>query len=203
MNMVGLCLAMIGRLRQLSEPRLSAGQDRKISDTYRKGYSCPMGEKGFTGDFNARTAEMRDYAEKDDFLAEQFDFDEETSEFFCPVNKLVSLNIPLYRKSQDRHSNNLGYKILDICKNNNLFILNGRLDKDRNIGQFTFRQSSVIDYALASADAFRLFDSFNVLETDPIFSDGHSCLNFSFIHPVCNNCVPSKQNTRFQRTSSK
>ena len=37
---------MIGRLGQLSEPRLrqQAGIE-KISDTCRKGYSCPMGEK--------------------------------------------------------------------------------------------------------------------------------------------------------------
>ena len=45
-NMIGLYKTMIGRLRQLSEPRLKqqAGIE-KILDTCRKGYAYPMGEK--------------------------------------------------------------------------------------------------------------------------------------------------------------
>ena len=41
---------MIGRLTQLSEPRLrrEAGTE-KSPDTCRKGYSCPMGERGWSG----------------------------------------------------------------------------------------------------------------------------------------------------------
>ena len=48
-NMIGLYYTKIGRLRQLSEPRL--GQQagiKKISDTCRKGYSCSMGEKNMS-----------------------------------------------------------------------------------------------------------------------------------------------------------
>ena len=41
-----------------------------------------------SGDFNARTSEMRDYTERDDFLADMFNFDEETSEFFFPAGRL-------------------------------------------------------------------------------------------------------------------
>ena len=35
---------MIDILRQILAWAEIAGQDRKISDTYRKGYSCPVGE---------------------------------------------------------------------------------------------------------------------------------------------------------------
>ena len=48
-NMIGLYLTMTGRLRQLSEPRLRQRAGiKKISDTCRKGYSCPMGEKNMS-----------------------------------------------------------------------------------------------------------------------------------------------------------
>ena len=75
-----------------------------------------------TGDFNARTAELNDYTQRDDFLSELFDFDDETTDFFYSVSKLDLFDIPHDRKSMDKHTNNTGYKLLDICKNNNLFL---------------------------------------------------------------------------------
>ena len=130
-----------------------------------------------SGDFNARTSEMRDYTERDDFLADMFNFDEETSEFFFPAGRLQLFNLLSDRKSLDKTSNNHGTKLIDICKNNNLFILNGRFDKDKNIGNFTFRDTSVIDYMLVSVDTLKLLRSFEIVDTDPIFSDGHSILS--------------------------
>ena len=82
----------------------------------------------------------------------------------------------------DNQSNNHGFKLIDLCKNNNLFIFNGRLDKDRLLGQYTFIHTSVIDYTIGTIDALRLIDHFSILETDPIFSDGHSILS----HALCN-----------------
>ena len=44
-----LCIAMIDSLRQQFYPRTrQAGRDRKISDSHRKGYSCPMCENGLS-----------------------------------------------------------------------------------------------------------------------------------------------------------
>ena len=37
---------------------------------------------------NARTSQLRDYTEADNFLAELFDFDDETKKFFFPAYKL-------------------------------------------------------------------------------------------------------------------
>ena len=67
-----------------------------------------------SGDFNARTSEMRDYTERDDFLADMFNFDEETSEFFFPVGRLQLFNLLSNRKSLDKTSNNHGTKLIDI-----------------------------------------------------------------------------------------
>ena len=85
----------------------------------------------------------------------------------------------LSRKSLDQTTNNTGFKLLDICKNNNLFILNGRTGKDKHRGNFTFRQASVIDYTLASVDSLKLLKDFDIIDTDPIFSDGHSILQLT------------------------
>ena len=53
---------------------------------------------------------------------------------------LTSVN---YQKSvQDKVINNEGNKLIDICKSNNLFILNGRCGTDKNIGAMTFRNLS-------------------------------------------------------------
>ena len=63
-----------------------------------------------------------------------------------------------------------------MCKNNNLTILNGRYGHDKQIGAMTFRDTSVIDYALASSDTFEILLDFEVVEVDRLFSDGHSLL---------------------------
>ena len=103
--------------------------------------------------------------------------------FFYTAGKLELYDIPHTRKSQDKNTNNNNYKMIEICKNNNLFILNGRLDKDRNIGAFTFRHQSVIDYMLSSVDSSQFLEGFEILETDPLFSDGHCILTCIFTCP--------------------
>ena len=44
-----------------------------------------------TGDFNAQTAEMKNYTENDDFLSELFDFDPKTVEFSHILKNLKSM----------------------------------------------------------------------------------------------------------------
>ena len=110
---------------------------------------------------------------------------------------LDELNIPLNRASNDTKTNALGFSLLDICKKNDLFILNGRYGKEKHIGQFTFRKTSVTDYVLSSVDCFRLLKDFSVNETDPLFSDGHALLMWTFNAIKNNDFYPEKlQNTR-------
>ncbi|MCG7878877.1 MAG: hypothetical protein N0C90_21475, partial [Candidatus Thiodiazotropha endolucinida] len=129
-----------------------------------------------TGDFNGRTSNACDYLPSDTFIADLFDFDSETETFFNPVFKLDKFSVPRDRRSKDTKINNTGYKLLEICKNNNLFIVNGRLGRDRQIGNFSFRNTSVIDYCIISSDMFELYQDFEIIEMDPLFSDGHCLL---------------------------
>ena len=55
---------------------------------------------------------------------------------------LETMGIQLHRTSMDKHTNDNGYRLVEICKNNNLTILNGRFGQDKGIGRMTFRNSS-------------------------------------------------------------
>jgi len=52
-----------------------------------------------------------------------------------------------------------------------MFISNGRVGSDKGLVQFTFRQTSVIDYALTSVEQF--VKDYSVSEIDSLYSDGH------------------------------
>ena len=128
------------------------------------------------GDFNAQTADLEDFTKKDTFLSEHFHFDQQTDDFFDQNCALEKYNLDLKRLSKDKKKNNSGFRLIDMCKNNNLTILNGRYGHDKQIGAMTFRDTSVIDYALASSDTFEILLDFEVVEVDRLFSDGHSLL---------------------------
>lgn len=66
--------------------------------------------------------------------------------------------------------------MINICKNNNLSILNGRYGHDKDVGAMTFRETSLIDYALVSGKTFNVLFDFQITEVDRLFSDGHTLL---------------------------
>ena len=92
---------------------------------------------------------------------------------------LENLSISLFRKSRDNNTNTNGHRLIQICRNNNIFILNGRVHKDRNLGNFTFRNKSVFDYVLSTAESFQYVINFEISETDSLFSDGHSAVTWA------------------------
>ena len=76
-----------------------------------------------TGDFNAQTANMRDFTCADISLDKHLDLDQETLDYFDQEAYLLNNNIQVNRVSKDRETNNSGYKLVDICKNNNMYML--------------------------------------------------------------------------------
>lgn len=133
-----------------------------------------------SGDFNARVGKLSDYIQLDEYLSEMFDFDDELTNFFDKTTILENLNIPLQRSARDIKTNTSGYWLIDMCKNNNLFITNGRVGKDKGVGHKTFRGTSTIDYTVCTANCFEFLTQFEVIDLDPIFSDGHALLSWSF-----------------------
>ena len=66
-------------------------------------------------------------------------FDDDTIRFYNQSEELEHLNVNKRRVSCDKKANNNGYRLFDICINNNVFILNGCCFKDKSVGNGTFK----------------------------------------------------------------
>ncbi|CAG2208650.1 unnamed protein product [Mytilus edulis] len=123
------------------------------------------------GDFNSRTASLQDFndlVDTDDFLAQNLiDINE-----FSNVDILDKLGIQRKRHSTDLNVNSYGRKLIQFCKNNNMYIMNGRIGNDE-VGKPTSKNTSVVDYAISTADVLYLVENFDVLPFSSLFSDIH------------------------------
>ncbi|MEW8548549.1 MAG: reverse transcriptase family protein, partial [Candidatus Thiodiazotropha sp.] len=129
------------------------------------------------GDFNSRTHNTSDFMDSDDFFSKYFEFDDQLVDFCNISNLLDQLKFSRVRITKDIVTNNEGNKLLDICKSNNLVILNGRCGDDKYVGATTFRNCSVIDYSIASCHSLFHVNNFRIDELDSLFSDGHCLLS--------------------------
>ena len=60
---------------------------------------------------------------------------------------LLRANIPLDRKSLcTGKPNTYGHCLLDFCRKNNIYIVNGRVGKDGLVGERTCKDTSLVDY---------------------------------------------------------
>jgi hypothetical protein len=83
------------------------------------------------GDFNARTSNCDDFIILDDNDHNNnniLDYVDNYTEVF------ESLSLPVERSSMDMIRNRYGNMLLEFCKGNSLFIVNGRVGQDNNIG---------------------------------------------------------------------
>ena len=112
------------------------------------------------GDLNGRTGEGCDFVESDKFDSE------------LGIDDLNREGQGL-RNSEDKTKNQRGKEILDLCKLNDLLILNGRTAGDI-FGNFTchnWNGSSVVDYCIISCEYIDNVTSFTVGEYIPWLSD--------------------------------
>ena len=77
------------------------------------------------------------------------------------------------RINKDSVKNHYGSRLLDLCKGNNLFIINGRIGNDKGIGKLTCKNSSVV-YVISSVDFLKHIVNFSICEFSKLFSDVHS-----------------------------
>ena len=124
------------------------------------------------GDFNSRTSKEPDVI---NFERESGN-DENVEHLFIDTSNaymLEELGIPLRRANEDKVINQYVRKLLNLCKYNNVFILNGRIGEDKDIGKFTCKNVGVIDYAIASPEYLKHITNFRVLEFSKLLSDVH------------------------------
>ena len=104
-------------------------------------------------DFNARTARELDH------LEDQGANDHITEDIY----EHDGFNLP--RNNKDTEKNNYGEELLELCKNYNVHVLNGRLDGDSK-GEITCIANdgaSTVDYGIVNT---RLFDKINSFENN-------------------------------------
>lgn len=130
----------------------------------------------FVGDFNAYTSNI---SEIDSF---DVDDDDTTRLNIDEIENRVALEGLPKRATKDRHNpNNFGRRLLLMCKNFNLVIVNGRYGRDKGIGSLTCKLGSVVDYAIASIPILKQIVDFGVEVFDSLFSDVHSALTLSIM----------------------
>ena len=135
------------------------------------------------GDMNARVSNENDFIDADTFFSDYFDFDEESLRHFNKSDIFSLSFLSQKRANQDTAFNKQGESLLNICKSNNLLILNGRCHKDKGIGKYTFRDISVIDYAISSTEGLKRIQDFEIMELDSLYSDGHAMLSLTISYP--------------------
>ncbi|CAG2212946.1 unnamed protein product [Mytilus edulis] len=94
------------------------------------------------------------------------------------LNNLELYDMSKVRCSMDTSKNAYGNMLLEMCKNNNIIILNGRVNGDKE-GKFTCRQASVVDYFICTYDFLCFVVNMYVQDFSKLFSDVHSPLILS------------------------
>ena len=123
------------------------------------------------GDLNSRTSQLCDFVKTDNFICDVYGNQELYRETMEILKCFDDCNIPLSRRNNDLTANSYGHQLIEFCKNNNIFILNGRFDTDSS--NLTCKNSSTVDYVLTTAFNFKMISAFQVREFDSLFSDAH------------------------------
>ena len=131
------------------------------------------------GDLNSRTANLKDYVLVDEFMSHMYDNDILTSENAETLQHFESNNVPLDRNTVDTMTNAYGYQLLDFCRSNDIFIVNGRFGLDSITPKLTCKDASTVDYFLTTASIFSHISNFGVLDFSPLYSDSHSAVTLT------------------------
>jgi hypothetical protein len=67
-------------------------------------------------------------------------------------------------KNMDKGKYNFGKLLINLCKGQNLFIMNGRVGSDSKIGVLTCRNASVVDYFICSPNFIKCIVDLTILE---------------------------------------
>ena len=79
------------------------------------------------GDFNARTGTSPEFNVFDinHHTADQLGIDDGVINYLNNAHELNNHDIPQFRNSMDKVKNNFGNKLLELCKNNNIYVMDG------------------------------------------------------------------------------
>ncbi|CAC5396444.1 unnamed protein product [Mytilus coruscus] len=133
------------------------------------------------GDFNSKTGSLPDYIIPDESVVSMFDLDCDADilEYLYDFENLTQNKISLQRVSQCTcRPNKYGHRLLELCRKNNLYIANSRVGSDKDIGEKTCNDSSVVDYLIISSMFFPMIFYIEIADFIPLYSDCHSFIHF-------------------------
>ena len=108
-----------------------------------------------------------------------YDLEEVQLEDAVIFNNFEKYDIPLDRKTVDTNNNAYGYQMIDFCKNNNLFILNGRIGSDYSNTRLTCNNASTVDYFVSTSSMFQNIVDLKVNDFCSLYSDVHCPLSLT------------------------
>ena len=131
------------------------------------------------GDFNSRCKTLPDHTKFDEYISDIYGMQELYEENNSMLDLFECYEVPLDRKSADESANAYGYSLLNMCKNNDLFILNGRIGSDFTCPTLTCKNKSTVDYFISSAHILPIIKDLRVHEFSCLLSDAHSPVSLS------------------------
>ena len=163
------------------------------------------------GDMNSRTGNLDDTLDFDHVMINECeinDFAEELSSInFSNENSAINK----VRVNTDRTVNENGKALINMCKANNVIIVNGRTGYDRNIGEVTFKGhngDSTIDYCIITPNIIPHIQDFQVDVLDQNLSDKHSPIVFTLktkhsTGPINQNEITIETDIEYEQISTK
>ena len=120
------------------------------------------------GDFNARTGVLSDRMETTDTKYEDENVMLDNDDASCTTSESGRV-----RSNCDKTINQMGRRLIDMCRSLNLHMLNGRYGADNEIGKPTCKNSSTVDYVIISEKLSEITSDFDILEFDGTLYDIH------------------------------
>lgn len=131
----------------------------------------------FVGDFNSRIGSLNDLC-----ITDPSNGNINNNVFLNngpgDLNNCESFSIPP-RNSCDAVINNNGRSLIEFCKSLDISICNGRFGQD-TLGNFTFNDTSVIDYIICSKGLMKSITDMKVDTFDSCLSDKHCPVGIDF-----------------------
>jgi len=132
------------------------------------------------GNSNARIAELNDFS----VFTENYFPNEDKYLLEKCTSFLADSNLPLKKHWLDKGQNKSGKLLINLCKGQSFFIMNGRVRNIRYIGELTYRNAGAVDYFICTPDFIKYIDALIVLDLSPIkktYSDVHTPLSITFL----------------------
>ena len=108
------------------------------------------------GDFNARTGVLSDRMKTTDTKYEDENVMLDNDDASCTTSESGRV-----RSNCDKTINQMGRRLIDMCRTLNLHMLNGRYGADNKIGKPTCKNSSTVDYVIISEKLSEIISDFN------------------------------------------